>query len=237
MNRKTFAASMILGALSIPAAANAAIMTSTLGNDSPGFNDGDATTLAQLTTAQSGQPAPFDAGKGNDVLLNASLSESWQFTFAAVVDPIVSATLTLGIADHDSEATGNQVSSYTLDGNSLTADLNSEFEGRGGSDTEYNVYSLVLNASLFTFLADGNVSIALALNAPGLVTPLFPLPGPNPAIDSASNGAFLVFSSLTIETSDGTPVPEPTTLSLAALGLGGMMWRRRRRGAAPRQIS
>ena len=237
MNRTTFAASMILGALSIPVAANAAIMTETLGNDSPGFNDGDATTTAQLVAAQSGQPAPFDAGKGNDILTGQELSESWQFTFAAVVEPILSATLTLGIADHDSAATRYQVGSYTLDGNNLTADLNSAFEGRGGSDTEYNVYSLVLDTSLFTFLADGNVSIALALNAPGLVTPLFPLPGPNPPVDSVSNGAHLVFSSLTIETQDAAPVPEPTTLSLAALGLGGMMWRRRRKDAAPRQRS
>ena len=111
-----------------------------------------------------------------------------EVTYAALTDPVVSASLTLGIYDHDSSASGSQLALFTVDGNDLTATLDTQFEAGGGSlDLEYNVYSVDLTG-LFGDLTDGMVSVVLNLDGPGLVTPLFPLPGPNPPEETDTNG-------------------------------------------------
>ncbi len=218
--------------LAIPQLATAAVIISDLGNTTSGLSDGDKPTVPALATVQSGQPAPFDTGYGNDILDDSNFMQSWMHSYGPIVDSILSATITIGIADHDSAASGSQLALFTLDGNPFTAALDALFEAGGGSeDTEYNVYSLVLPGSLFADLADGTITAQLDLDEPGLVTPLFPLPGPNPAVDSTSNGAFLIFSTLEIETGV-TPVPEPGTLSLMTtfgILLGAWSLRRRRR--------
>jgi hypothetical protein len=190
----------------------------TLGNDAPGFDDGDVPTTPELAAAQSGSPAPFDTGLGNDVLASiGDFSASWTFSYVAPADPISSASLTIGIADHDSAAAGSQLSSFVIDGNGLTAELDALFEAAGGAgDGEYRVYALDLPGSLFADLADGSASVALGLTGPGLVTPLFPLPGPNPPEPTDTNGAHLVFARLEVEA-----VPEPTLMLLCTLALLG----------------
>ena len=220
--------------LVFPQLASAAMIQSDLGNTAPGFSDGDKPSVVpQLATAQAGQPATFDMGYGNDVFPASSFVQGWTHNYGPIIDPILSATITIGIADHDSAASGSQLGLFTLDGNSLTMALNALFEASGGADTEYNVYSLALPGSIFADLADGSMTAQLNLTGPGLVTPLFPLPGPNPPIESAGNGAFLIFSTLKIETGVA-PVAEPGTLLLLstfAMLLGVMPSRRRRKRA------
>ena len=226
--RLFMAASTLIGGLALSTAAHATIITASLGNTSPGFNDGDTPTVPMVGAAQSGQPAPFNQGYGTDGLFGGNFAQSWTHAFAAIADPIISASLTIGIYDHDSAASGSQLDLFTVDGNALTADLDSLFEAGGGStDLEYNVYTIDL-AGLLGDLADGSVTIVLNLDGPGLVTPLFPLPGPNPPEETASNGANLIFSTLTIETQNGeVAVPEPGTLSLSLLAFSMLLWRRR----------
>ena len=136
--------------------------------------------------------------------------------------------MTIGIYDHDSAASGSQLSLFDLDGADLTATLNALFETPGdGEEQEYNVYTVALPGSVLPALADGSLLAQLELNGPGLVRPLFPLPGPNPVEEVEFNGAHLIFSTLTIEI-----IPEPSTLALMGLGSIGQMFYRGRRKRA-----
>jgi len=202
--------------------AGAATTTATLGNAAPPFVDGDTPPTVDLAAAQAGQPAPFDQGKGNEIL-GPDFTAAWTFVYGAPADPIQSASLTLGLADHDSAASGGQVALFAVELVDLTSVLSLALEARGGTDAEYNVYSVDLPSSVFGQLADGTGLVQLQLQGPGLVTPLFPLPGPNPPTESSFNGAHLVFATLAFET-----VPEPcaafflasTLLAVAALRAG-----------------
>lgn len=226
--RNIFLMTAFLLALGGLQAATAATVTTSLGNTTPGFNDGNTPTIIQLIAAQGLQPAPFEAGKGNELFAN--LSETWTFNYAAIADTILSASLTLGIADHDSAASGNQVALYELDGNNLTAALNSEFEATGGADGEYNIYSINLGPGIFADLTDGLAIIGLDLTGPGLQTALFG----GAVSETAANGAHLIFSTLTIETGDISviPIPAAAPLFASAIALMGLYRRRVLRNAA-----
>ena len=54
------------GDAAAPQLSSAAVIVSSLGNTSPGFNDGDKPHILTVAAAQSGSPAPFDLGIGND---------------------------------------------------------------------------------------------------------------------------------------------------------------------------
>lgn len=198
-------------------------MTQTLGNGASGLIHGDLTTTLELLLVQGGQDAPFDQGYGHS-LFGPSFSGSWIFDYTAITETILSATLTIGIADHDSMASGDQVASYMIDGNDVTSGLNTAFESVGGADTEYNVYSLGLSAATFAGLADGTAAASLGLQGPGLVAELDFSTGDTTVIESIHNPANLIFSTLTIVFEDSTnppipQVPEPSTLILFSLGL------------------
>lgn len=198
--------------------AQAGMMTMTLGNGASGLTDGDMTTTLGLLGVQGGQDAPFDQGYGH-ALLGPAFSGLWTFNYAAIAETILSATITIGIADHDSQASGDQVGLYSLDGNDMTAQLNTAFEASGGADTEFNVYTLDLGAANFINLADGTVFVNLELQGAGLVSNL--LFGTTE--ESSFNPANLIFSTLEIVFEDSTqppnPVPEPSTLILFSLSL------------------
>ncbi len=68
----------------------------TLGNAMPGFDDGDQPDLVpDVLDAQTGQPAPFDTGIGNQ-LFGPNFSALWTFNYA-LGSPIISALITIGI--------------------------------------------------------------------------------------------------------------------------------------------
>ena len=186
-----------------------------------------------LAPHKVGSPAPFDTSYGTDGLFGGNFSQTWTHSFGAIAEQILSASITIGIVDHDSAASGSQLSLFSVDSTGLTSELDVLFEAAGnGEDGEYNVYSLALPVSAFTDLADGSALVSLSLAGPGLVTPLFPLPGPNPPVETTTNGANIIFSTLSITTRDSVAViPEQSAFliwsMLAALGLT-VAWRRRK---------
>jgi hypothetical protein len=232
IRNKLLTATLLLALGGLQAAA-AATFTGSIGNTASGLSDGDIPTGEQIGIIIAGQAAPFfDQSCGADVL--GDCSANWSLSVVgAITDPILSASLTLGIVDHDSDADGSQLGSFTVDGNSLTGALDAEFEGAGGFDGMYNVYTIDL-AGFFADLADGSALISLALAGPGLQTCTFVLicPGAPVVSDTAFNGANLIFSSLTIETLDTTipAVPLPAAVWLfgtALIGLAGFGKRRK----------
>jgi hypothetical protein len=221
----TAALLLALGGLQV---ATAAMYTSSLGNTTPGYNDGDSPGAFAL--GQVG-PAPFDQGYGSDALVfMGNFSQNWTHTYAPIAEEILSASITIGIFDHDSAATGSQLSSFVVGGTDFTASLDSMFETVGdGLDGMYNEYTINLSVALFASLADGSAMVTLNMLGPGLVTPLFPLPGPNSPEEVATNGANLIFSSLTIETDSSipaVPIPAAAPLFLSAIAAFGLYRRR-----------
>ena len=219
----------ILGLALVAPSSNAALITSTLGSDpsASGFVDGQILTIFDLL----GLPTPmtYDTNtNGSDPIEN--YDSTWTHSFGAITDTILSAQLTIGIYDHDSASAGNQLGAFGLDGTDFTATLDGLFEGSGGANNEYNVYSIALGAGFFAQLVDGTLAAALALSgpveSPGLL-PTFPN-----QID-AFNGAQLIFSSLSITTQDAgnpggpDPIPEPGALSLLLAGLGILLAKRK----------
>jgi len=215
-------AAVLIVLASLPA--QGALISVTLGNSSPGFNDGDTPSLVAILAAQSGQPAPFNAGIGNEVL-GPSFSALWTFSYSAIVDPITQAWITIGIVDHDSSSPGSQVALFSGDAVVLTTELDTLLEASGGANNMYNVYKLTLPGSIFTNLADGSAAFTLTLQGPVLTPPLL---GGDP-VEEPHNAATLIYSTLEIST-DPIPgdIPEPSTLTLLGLGVTlGILMRRR----------
>ncbi|MCF2948646.1 PEP-CTERM sorting domain-containing protein [Paraglaciecola aquimarina] len=217
-----FSAALVALAL-FTSTSHAALITSTLGSDpsASGFVDGQSLGISDLL----GLPTPmiYDVNNdGSDPIDN--YDSSWTHSFGAITDTILSAEFTIGIYDHDSASAGSQLGAFSLDSQDYAATLDGLFEGAGGANSEYNVYSFSLGAGFFAQLVDGSLSAALSLagpvESPGLL-PTFPN-----QIDNF-NGAKLIFSTLSITTQNSTlpppdpnPVPEPSALILLLAGLG-----------------
>jgi hypothetical protein len=226
----TAALLLVLGGLQ---AASAAMYTSSLGNLIRGYNDGDSPAvvdLGQVLPPPFVRSHPFDQGHGSDVLsFVGNFDESWTHSYGAIAEEILSASITIGIYDHDSAATGSQLSSFVVESLDRTAMLNAQFEVAGdGLDGMYNEYTINLDVSIFASLADGSALVSLALQGPGLVTPLFPLPGPNAPQEVTTNGANLIYSTLTINTLtiNTVPIPAAAPLFLSAIAAFGLYRRR-----------
>ncbi|HEY2662845.1 MAG TPA: hypothetical protein VGI47_00795 [Candidatus Binataceae bacterium] len=205
---------------------NGAVISTSLGNTAPGFANNSIQTTAAVNTAQTGQPAPFTGNCGSDATTNCSAS--WTFNYSVPSgQTVTAATLVLGIWDIDSGAPGNQVASYLLTGgDNLTSSLNMVAEALnsnlGSNNSEYDVLSVTIPNTSFGQLALGTAQISLALQGPGLGV----IANNNPQF----NGAKLVFSTLTLETSDGMqPTPEPSFITLVPIALGAFAFFRRRR--------
>ena len=178
-------------------------LTITLGEQD--FTDGSIVGFSAFNSASAGEAAPFDQFRGHDIL--SPFSATWTFDYLAQTASIASASITLGITDHDSQGTGSQIASFSLDGRDITGDLDALFEASGGAQLEYNVYTLSLADSVLAELVDGTASFSLDLQGPGSLS---------------SNGAGLDFATLYFSTDFddpiGSPVPEPHAFVLFTAG-------------------
>jgi hypothetical protein len=172
--------------------------------------------IAQVDTS------PFNQYIGGDFDLvsdgGGDFSGTWTFNFNAA--PLSGATVTgvsllIAIFDHDSSAAGNQVKALSVNGVDATSQANTQFEGHGGTDFEYNLYSIALPSGVFSTLGGGTAVVQLDLQGPGQV--LFF--GDTQATPTAFNGAGVDYSTLNIDYQDQGQVPEPSTMLLAAGGL------------------
>lgn len=215
-NYKSIAAPLMAAALAFGSAANAAVVTM-LGDAD--FTNGQSVGTGTFTGASAGDPAPFNQFIGSDVA-GPNFSASFTFSYGAIVDPITSATIQLGLYDGDSAASGNQVASFTVDGTDITALLNSALEATPGATGREIYYSVSLSGAALTALADGSALFSLTLQGPGLGI----------LGETTFNGAGLDFATLTIDTQPqgGTPVSEPATWSMLLLGGAGILVSRRR---------
>jgi hypothetical protein len=182
-------ASLILLACVDPVSAQAV----TLGDQD--FANGAFPDNTVFDNASLGEPPAFDGFNGHDIF--TSFSDTWTFIYSP--QSVASATITLGLYDHDSAAPGDQVQTFTVDGNDLTALLNAALEATGGTQIEYNTYTINLPASAIPSLADGSATFSLALQGQGLAG----VPGEVGNL-SPQNGAGLDFATLTMN------VPEPS---------------------------
>ena len=224
---KTFASTAVLAILASSSLVHASVISTSLGNTSPSFADGSHPTTTAVLAAQTSSSAPFHAICGSDTGSNGSTncSASWTFSYSIPLGQTIDgATLTLGIWDIDSAATGLQVASYKLSGgDDLTALLNAVSEGlNGGSgalNSEYDVLAITIPSTSFGVLSGGAATISLALQGPGLGV----------LSTTPSNGAGLVFSTLSLDTT--ASAPEPSFVTLIPMALGAFAFFRRRRHA------
>lgn len=196
-------------------------ISTSLGNTASGFTEGQAVSSSLFTTTNGTQLAPFNAFCGSDSGNGGinNCSANWTFTYTVPAgDGITGATLSLGIVDIDSAASGDQVGSFALNGtDDLTSLLNAASEGLNGGtgspNSKFNVLTITIPGADFADLSGGSATFSLTLAAPGL----------GALGNSPSNGAGLVFSSLDITATSGStpppPAPEPSILALLGFGL------------------
>jgi hypothetical protein len=195
--------------------AKADVITS-LGNTASGLINGTHYAGAPILAAQSGQASPFNGPCGSDASVNCSAS--WTFAYIlGAGETVDAATLTLGIYDIDSAASGDQVGSFTLTGgDDLTSSLNAVSEtldgGSGSPNSYYDVLEITIPTTSFTVLDGGSATFNLALAGPGLGI----------LGNTTHNGASLIFSTLDLQTGTASSVPEPSMWSLMLAGIVGI---------------
>jgi hypothetical protein len=197
------------GMLFCPAWAGAATVTA--GNQD--FTDDTFVTLTDFNNASVGEPAPFHQFCGGDPANFPNCSASWSFVLAPP-STVTGASLAIGMYDHDSAAAGDQVALLTVGGVDVTAAFNALLNATGGTQTEYNVYTLNLPAAVFAAIASGTVPVVLNFQGPGLGGQIG-----SSASTLPNNGVGLDFSTLTV-------APEPATVLLLGLGIGTLATRR-----------
>lgn len=213
---KKYLPSKTIAALALLAGSQVALANTIVTLGDQDFVDGATPTTGDFLTAGGGEPAPFNGVfVGSDS--GSNFSASWAFSYGAIADTIIGGSLSFGIYDHESAASGNQVASFTVNGVDFTGALNTLFESHGGASREDNVYTLTLPSSTFAGLASGTVNVSLSLAGPGLG--LFG--------ETTFNGAALDFSTLDI----ATAVPEPLTSTLLLLGVPAVLAAARRKMA------
>lgn len=207
--------------LALPGVALATSIVVSVGNTAPTdpFNGGvplvGGNTYGNAVIS-SNFVSPFFTGFcGEDTTANCD--KSWTFNYVIPAgESIVSAFLSVGLWDLDSNQPGNQVALYQVNGGDvLTGSMNTAAEalhgGTGAADIEYDVFTF----SLANFGALSGGSATAHMTWQGL--------GGGPFGQTAFNGGAILFSTLNITTLGSTPpppVPEPTSLLLMATGLG-----------------
>src|SRR5262249_27705078 len=234
MKKTCLVALALIATLAIPSAALASSIVVSVGNTAPTdpFNGGvplvSGNTYGSAVYTSNFVAPFFTALCGSEGGANpAKCDKSWTFTYVSPGgESITAASLSVGIADIDSNQAGNQVGLYQVNGGDvLTGAINTAAEalhgGTGAANSEYDVFTFSL--ANFGALSGGSATVHLTLQGPAA----FGLFGP---VDF--NGAFVPASTLNITTQGSTPphpVPEPTTLFLMATGLGAGLRSRVRR--------
>lgn len=217
----------ILGFALIAPTANAGLITSTLGSDpaTSTFVDGQLLGISDLLGLPTAMAYDTNVD-GSDPIIN--YDSTWTHSFGVITDTILSAQFTIGIYDNDSASDGSQLGAFSLDSVDHSATLDALFEGSGGAQNQYNVYSFSLDAGFLAQLADGFLSAGLTLAGPVFS------PAPLPFLLDETydfNGAQLIFSNLSITTQVQppvpNPVPEPSVLALLVTGFGIVFARRK----------
>jgi hypothetical protein len=217
---KSISCTMLLaGSLAILAASPTYSVSITLGDQD--YADGalELGGPGGFIGRQTGEPAPIGLVLGDDPG-GTAFSASWTFTYA--LGAVSTASIVIGIIDHDSAAAGSQVAAFSVDGVDLTAALDTLFEASGGTQLEVNVYTLPLTGGALSVLGDGTATFSLTLQGPHCSF----LPGVCTTV-AGGNAAGLDFVTLDF-TQGSTQVTAPATLLLASLGLGVLATTRRR---------
>ena len=208
--RSSFARVAIVATwLVMPALAHGATLTYPLGVNS--FADGASVGTATFSNASD--VVPFNVVLGSDPS-GPNMSTSWTFTYPHVNDAISSATLQISTWDDDSVAAGSQLATFDLNGAvNLHDGLDALMEAKQNGSGVIAYYTVPIPSTGFAQLASGNVTVDLALAAPGHGV----------LGDTTFNGGGVDFAVLTINT-----VPEPATLAVLLIGAVAMLRRRRR---------
>ena len=176
------------------------------------FLNGTFPSFTPYGNASTGEPVPFNGFRGTDLSTGDPFTGTFTFNYSP--DVVTSGSITLGLYDHDSAATGSQVQSFLVDGNDLTALLDSALNASGGTQVEYNVYTIPIPAGALPAFTDGSATFSLTLQAPGLE-----------GVDGTSdlttqgNGAGLDFATLNL-------VPEPSGFMTICMGAALVLRRR-----------
>ena len=159
------------------------------------FNDGDATILDPFTANTNGDPAPFNQFIGNDNNNGAIADISFTHNIG-LVPGATSASIELGIYDHDSFSATDDTLDIFFDGvlQDTTAWL-----GISSSPATHHIRSMVVDVAL---LIDGLLDVRIVSS---------------PAAGQNGNGIGVDFSKLTVE--GAIPLPATGILLLSALGL------------------
>ncbi|HET9832690.1 MAG TPA: PEP-CTERM sorting domain-containing protein [Vicinamibacterales bacterium] len=167
----------------------------------------------------AGEPAPFNAFCGSD--FGPSCTSNFTFTFAAPASAN-NTTFTIGLFDSDSAAAGNQVALFTIGGVDFTTSFNTLLNSNGGTQAEYNVYTLPIGSAINAAILSGNVAVVLNFQGPGLQ-------GAQGSTNTGTdfNGVGLDFARLAFN--EPTAVPEPATLLLFGTGVVALARRAKRR--------
>jgi hypothetical protein len=223
---------LVLGAIAAQKSSASTIIM--LGDVS--FTDQTQQNAGAFSTADTGELAPFN-GVACGADASANCSTSWTFTYSLPVgETITGATFTLGIADLDTHATGNQIGTMTIGGIDIAGLMNTVAESidpsvgicpgsPGGTNncwgSIYRVLTITLPSTTFAQLATGTATVNFATSGPGW--------GVLGGVGTTFNGVNLDYSSLDISTSPVVATPEPGSLFSMAAGLAGLGLLRYRR--------
>lgn len=234
-------AALLTSALTTTTTEAATTIVSDVGAAGHGFSDGDILSITDIlgvgTTAAAGGSDP-----------SANFSGGWTHTFTIPMDPVIAAALTIGIYDSDAGGIGldesdgttvvtaadEQLDFFTV-GSAMTSVkpqlLAAGFELPGQAlNNQFEIYTIALPPSVFPDFATGTLDVAL-----GLKGPVFS-PAGLPFLDDLvhdSNGANVIFSTLTIDT---VAIPEPKALT-GLSALVPLVLRRRCRKVGMKRIS